>query len=297
MVDSDMVIEWWVAAAVYNFAEKGRVELSRDVKKLFFGRVDVGPMRDENSGPGTMEVGEAFQAGTKYRRGMLPRGGLRFELPPREKEYPGSERVALPAPRVTGGPPLWRVVAERRSVRSFAEEALSLEEASQALWAATGVTALAGNFAFRAAPSAGALYPVETYLVARLVEDLSPGVYHYHVRDHALELVGGGEGSAVELARAALDQRMVARAAASVVWTAVIGRSAWKYAQRAYRYVYLDAAHVAQNFMLAATGLGLGTCGIGAFYDDEVNRVVGVDGVEETALYICVVGRPARKRR
>ncbi len=96
---------------------------------------------------------------------------------------------------------------------------------------------------------------------------------------------------APELGAAALDQNMVTEAPLTIIWTAVVERSAWKYLQRAYRYIYLDTAHIAENLMLAATAMGLGTCGIGAIYDEEVNALLGVDGEAETALYLCVVGK------
>jgi SagB-type dehydrogenase family enzyme len=94
-----------------------------------------------------------------------------------------------------------------------------------------------------------------------------------------------------EAARAARDQEMLASAGVVFLWTAIFARSAWKYGERAYRYVYLDAGHIAQNVALAAVALGLGTCQIAAFYDNEVNALVGVDGVEESTVYMSSVGR------
>ena len=95
-----------------------------------------------------------------------------------------------------------------------------------------------------------------------------------------------------EVAAAALDQPVAADAAAVFVWTAVFGRSRWKYRERAYRYVYLDAGHIAAHVSLAAVALGLATCQLAAFYDDELNALVGVDGRTEGAVYLTVVGRP-----
>jgi SagB-type dehydrogenase family enzyme len=135
------------------------------------------------------------------------------------------------------------------------------------------------------------LYPVETYLVVNSVETIKPGVYHYAVPDHALEQLKAGDYSA-EIARAALDQEMAQRANVVFVWTGVFGRSKWKYKQRAYRYVYLDAGHIAQNLALAAEALGLGSCQIAALYDEEANDLLGVDGEEESTIYMTSVGRP-----
>ena len=92
------------------------------------------------------------------------------------------------------------------------------------------------------------------------------------------------------MAQAALDQEICAEAPVVFVWSAIFNRSKWKYKQRAYRYVYLDAGHIAENLALSATSIGLGSCQIGAFFDDEVNRIIEVDGVEESAIYLSVVG-------
>jgi SagB-type dehydrogenase family enzyme len=144
----------------------------------------------------------------------------------------------------------------------------------------------------RAAPSAGALYPIETYVVVNAVSGIEPGVYHYGPERHELDLIRVGDFGP-EFARAALDQRMAARASVVFAWTAVFERSKWKYKQRAYRYVYLDAGHIAQNVALAAVALGLGSCQIAAIYDDEANALLQVDGSSESTLYMTVVGRPA----
>ncbi len=124
------------------------------------------------------------------------------------------------------------------------------------------------------------------------MEGFDPGLYHYDVRGHALERIREGDLRA-ELAAAAMDQRFIMKAAVVLVWTAVFDRAKWKYRQRAYRYVYLDAGHIAQNTALAAAALGLGSCQIAALYDDEVNAVLGVDGTAESAVYMTSIGRPA----
>jgi SagB-type dehydrogenase family enzyme len=157
------------------------------------------------------------------------------------------------------------------------------------LWASTGIQRTERDYEFRTVPSAGALYPIETYVVANNVEDLEKAVYHYNIRTHSLEELNTGDFGE-EMAHAALGQKMCADAAVVLVWTAMFDRSKWKYAQRAYRYVYLDAGHIAQNLALSATSIGLGSCQIGAFFDDEVNQIIGADGVEESVLYLSVVG-------
>jgi SagB-type dehydrogenase family enzyme len=177
-------------------------------------------------------------------------------------------------------------------MRRFRDAPLQETALSQLLWAAQGITRADQGFRFRTAPSAGALYPVETYLVVHAVEGIDPGVYHYAVGSHELEQLRAGDFRA-EVAQAALDQDIAYWASVVFIWTAVFGRSKWKYGQRAYRYVYLDAGHVAQNLALGAVALGLGSCQIAALYDEEVNALVNVDGAEESAVYMTAVGPPA----
>jgi SagB-type dehydrogenase family enzyme len=157
------------------------------------------------------------------------------------------------------------------------------------------VTGRHGNTLFRAAPSAGGLYPVETYLFLRAVEGYEPGIYHFRPHVFDLELLKKGDYS-MELAQAALGQMMMVRSQVVFIWSAVVERSKWKYGQRAYRYIYLDAGHIGQNLYLAAEALGLGACTIGAIFDDQVNNIIGVDGLEETAVYMATVGWPKKRR-
>jgi SagB-type dehydrogenase family enzyme len=122
---------------------------------------------------------------------------------------------------------------------------------------------------------------------------LQQGIYHFRPYAFDLELLKSGDFSR-DLAQAALGQDMVAHAQATFIWTAVVERSKWKYRQRAYRYIYLDAGHIAQNLYLAGTASGLGICGVGALFDDAVNSLIGVDGREETIVYMATVGWPAK---
>ena len=239
----------------------------------------------------TERIGDQFQMETKYKRNKLPGGGLDWaNRPDTHKRYPEAPRVALPRPQAAGGAGLWDVLGQRRSVRRFQGVPLTQAELSQLLWAAQGITLRTQGRAFRTAPSAGALYPVETYLVIHAVADIEPGLYHYAVEMHELERLRAGDYR-LEVAHAALDQGIAAQANVVFVWTAVFPRSKWKYRQRAYRYVYLDAGHIAENVALAAVALGLGNCQVAALYDDEANALLGVDGEEESTIYMTVVGR------
>ena len=198
--------------------------------------------------------------------------------------------IRLPKPQREGGAPAWTVIQKRRSQREFTEEPISLAQLSQLLWAIQGITHTEFGYAFRACPSAGALYPIETYLVVNNVKGLEPGLYHFYIPENLLEVLAQGSFGR-DLARAALDQDMVRTAAVVFLWTAVVQRSKWKYRERGYRYIYLDAGHIGQNLYLAASALDLGSCTIGALFDEEVNQVIGVDGKDETIVYMGAVGK------
>jgi len=236
-------------------------------------------------------AGDRFQRETKHRRDRLIGRYMDWDKKPETyKGYPGRPRLFLPKPS-SPGMPLDLALHRRKSVRSFETEPLTQDHLSYLLWACTGITRRERGFEFRTAPSAGGLYPIETYVVVNNVEDVAPGIYHYHIPDHALELVRKG-ALGPEVGRSALDQDLCAKAPLVLIWTGIFERSRWKYDQRAYRYVYLDAGHLAQNLALAAVALDLGSCQIAATYDDEVNELLGVDGEEESVLYLSVVGRP-----
>jgi len=238
------------------------------------------------------DVGDEFQQQTKYRPDRMG-GGLRRDLRPElYKTYPDSAKVALPSFAPSRRMTLDETLHERRSIRVFRPKPLSLGQLGYLLWAATGIQRTERDYEFRTAPSAGALYPLETYVVANQVRDLEPGIYHYGIPDHQLERIRTGSLGR-QIAAAALGQDMCAAAPAVFVWTAIFARSTWKYGQRAYRYIYLDAGHIAENLALAAASLGLGTCQIGALFDDEVNKLLDVDGAQESVIYMSVVGLPA----
>jgi SagB-type dehydrogenase family enzyme len=235
-------------------------------------------------------VGDNFQQETKYQKHRMPSKPLDWaSRPPLYKHYPDSQTVILPDIPAVPDAALYDVLRNRKSVRAYDSHPLSKESLSYLLWASTGISRNEDGYAFRTAPSAGALYPIETYLVINHIKEIASGVYHYHIQDHCLELLKEG-GYGVETAAAALGQQMCAEAAVVFIWTGIFQRMKWKYGQRAYRYIYLDAGHIAENLALAATSLGLGSCQIGALFDDEVNRIIEVDGNQESVVYMSVVG-------
>ena len=235
-------------------------------------------------------VGEEFQENTKHSRERLLGGYLDWSNKPETfKNYPSAKIISLSQVFPAESLSVVEVLKRRRSVRSFSSKPLSIDDLSFLLWASTGVQRREHGYEFRTVPSAGALYPVETYLVANNVERLEKGLYHYRIGAHVLEALKTGDFGG-KIAHAALEQKMCINAQVVLIWTAIFERSKWKYAQRAYRYVYLEAGHMAQNLAVAATGIGLGSCQIGAFFDNEVNQIIGVDGKAETAIYLSVIG-------
>ncbi len=218
-------------------------------------------------------------------------GGIfsaRPEKPPLYKNYPGARVIKLLKPTYQGLP-LEVAIIKRRSLRDYAEEPITQAQLSQLLFAAQGITGKMFDQSLRAAPSAGALYPIETYLVIHRVKDLSRGIYHYAVRDHALELVKAGDFRKA-LVKAGLNQEMLGDAGVTFVLTAVFDRLRHKYGERAYRYAYLEAGHISQNISLQSVSLGLGSVTVGAFIDEALNAIVEVDGRQEAALYLHAVG-------
>lgn len=198
-----------------------------------------------------------------------------------------TDRISLPAPRQDSGFSLERALHERRSVREFGKTALTQEEVSQLLWAAQGITSRDG---LRTAPSAGALYPLELYLVAGNVQKLDPGIYKYVPPGHKLKKIMAGDQRR-ELAAAALNQDCVANAAAMLVFTAVERRTTRKYGSRGVRYMHIEVGHAAQNVFLQATALGLGAVVVGAFDDDRLRELLKLpEG--EAPLYLMPLGRP-----
>ena len=194
----------------------------------------------------------------------------------------GKKTIKLAQPKKKGDVSLEECIEKRRSKRRFTSENLTMEEISQLLWSMQGITD--ERRGFRAAPSAGALYPLELYVVK---ED---GLFHYEPNNHVLERLKG-EDLRVPLSQAALGQQWVAAAPVDIVVCAVFERVSSKYGKRGTRYTHIEAGHAAQNLHLEAVALGLGSVPVGAFRDAEVNRVLSIPSDHEP-LYILPVGHP-----
>ncbi len=240
----------------------------------------------------TGAIGLDYLRETRYSRENLRAEPLvQYPRSPLYKTYPPeTQRLPLPSVPKSLQKNFWECVKERRSQRDYVEQPISQEELAGLLWASQGITAVQHNFAFRAAPSAGALYPVETYVAVHRVEEIPPGIWHFQVQQFALELVTPGDFRR-SLVLAGLNQQFLGTAAVVFIWTGLLGRSLWKYRQRAVRYLFMDAGHICGNLQLAATALGLGCCPVAAFFDAEVEAIVHADPKEEVAVYLAAVGK------
>jgi SagB-type dehydrogenase family enzyme len=235
--------------------------------------------------------GDDFQQKSKYVRNYLPQHRLDWSKKPEQyKTYPNAiKTIKLPDPEFSKEIGFWQVIEGRRSTRKFSNVSITNLQLNLLLFGMTGLTRKFPQFAFRTVPSAGGLFPIEVYPIINNVEGLNQGIYHYNILTHSLEMLREGDSRA-EIAKGCLDQKMAYNSAVNFVWTAMIERSKWKYLQRCYRYIYLDAGHIGQNFYLIAEALGLGACTIGAIYDDELNKLLDIDGMNETTIYVGVVG-------
>lgn len=194
--------------------------------------------------------------------------------------------IELPEPRLKSDTSVEEALFKRRSVREYSNVALSLEEVSQLLWAAQGITADSGG---RTAPSAGGLYPLEVYLEVGNVGSLNRGVYKYRPEGHELFKIKN-EDVRGRLTEAALGQAWVRDSAINIVIATVYEITTVKYGERGIRYVHMEAGHTAQNVYLQATALNLGTVTVGAFHDDQVKNILGMSA-DEVPLYVIPVGR------
>lgn len=210
------------------------------------------------------------------------------------------EFISLPAPKYDSDISVEEALTNRRSVRTYTKEALTLSEISQVLWAAQGITKKEkAPPAFweerewpgglRTAPSAGALYPLKIYLCVSMVENLDSGLYLYQPGEHTIKLIMKGD-LRNEISNAALGQACIQSAPASVVIAAIYERTAVKYGDRAERYVHIETGHVGQNIYLQAVSLNLGTVMVGAFRDENVKSVLDLPQSEQP-LAIMPLGK------
>lgn len=238
-------------------------------------------------------IGEKFHYDTGFDEYGAVSDNLKFgDSLPLYKTYPNCAKILLPHVEFDGLS-LETAIQLRQSIRSFKDSSISLPDLSLLFRAACGIMRHSPDEmnSRRSVPSGGALYPLEIYVVTENVDDLDAGLYHYQVSDHSLEKIRDGSLSD-EIHAAANGQACVGHSPATIILTARFARSTHKYADRGYRYTYIEAGAACQNIYLQATSLELGTVAVGAFNDVALNDLLRIDGRDEAALLIMPVGWP-----
>ena len=271
--------------AEYDFMEGSFIEQIEEIKKDRAKAEDIGP---------------EFVRLTRYLYGKTSAQQEGVPRPNAIKTIPG-ESIALPAVGTLEKPKisLYDAINNRRSLRQYSDESLSMEELSFLLWASFWArdfkTSERHEFTMRNVPSAGARHPLECYLMINRVEGIKPGLYHYHPIRHMLVRLERDEDIAEQVYEAAMRQEMVAKSAVTFIVSAIPERTAWRYSQRAYRYFYLDAGHVGQNISLACEAIGAGACMIGAYQDEAMDDVIQANGKDEFVIYAFSVGKKPKQ--
>ncbi|WP_321211720.1 SagB/ThcOx family dehydrogenase [Methanothermobacter sp. DP] len=182
-------------------------------------------------------------------------------------------------------------IRNRKSRRSYTDRPLKLEELSFLLWATQGIRMVAGHSAFRTVPSAGCRHTFETYLAVFNVEGLEVGLYRYIPSVHRLLVEYLDDNLSQRIVEASFNQRFTGESAVTFIWTTIPYRMEWRYGLAAHRVILIDAGHVCQNLYLACEAIGAGTCAVAAYDQEYLDEVLGVDGVDEFAIYMAPVGK------
>jgi SagB-type dehydrogenase family enzyme len=240
-------------------------------------------------------IGKEFMERTKFRYLGRSDQSMGYPQPPLEVEAQDADRIIdLPQPadiqvKDVG---LREAIEKRTSIRSYSSKPLSMDELSYLLWCTQGVKEVVRDAAtFRTVPSAGARHALETYILANNVQGLEKGLYRFLPIEHKIIAIDMGKDIADKIRRGCLDQSFVKTSAATFIWSAVAYRMKWRYGERGYRYMHLDAGHACQNLYLSAEAIDCGVCAIAAFQDEEINSVLGIDGEEEFVIYVATVGK------
>ena len=240
-------------------------------------------------------IGKNFIEQTYYE--ALEQSDQQKDLPqpPLQEEFDKSAKlIDLPNPESLDLSPVdfKQLVYDRRSLRKYGKTPLTLEELSYLLWCCQGVKKVVpGKATFRTVPSAGARHAFETYLLVNNVENLNPGLYKFLALEHKLILMSAPENVADKITEGCLGQNFVKTCGVTFIWTANVYRMAWRYGQRGYRYLHLDAGHVCQNLYLAAETINCGACGIAAFDDEKLNFILKLDGENKFVIYLATAGK------
>jgi len=242
-----------------------------------------------------MNIGLEFLEKTKYQYLSESAQKQGVPQPPLERPLPDKiSPIALPDPADIKIPSmdLREAIEKRSSLRRFSQTELSLEELSYLLWLTQGVKNVTDRPATeRTVPSAGSRHAFETYMLINRVGNLEPGVYRYAALKHFIYLVNREAGVNETLTAACKGQSHIRTSAVTFFWVADMSRMTWRYCERAYRYVFLDAGHICQNLYLAAESIQCGVCGIAAYDDDLLNAALGVNGKDTVTLYAATIGK------
>jgi SagB-type dehydrogenase family enzyme len=244
--------------------------------------------------------GQEFMIKTRYRNlSPSPQNSGTLPQPPLELPLPeGAPLIALPRPAEFNVPAmdLRAAIEARRTIRAYSETPLSLEELSYLLWVSQGVKRISSRpSTARTVPSAGARHAFETYLLVNRVTGLECGLYRYAAIENGLLRMETPGDIAERVKQDCLEQSQITNSAVTFIWVAVVERMYWRYVERGYRYLHLDAGHVCQNLALGAEQLGCGICPIAAFDDELLNATLGLDGEDMFVVYLASLGKKKEK--
>jgi len=239
-------------------------------------------------------IGKEFMEKTKFQHLDRSDQSRNLPQPPFEMEYDASRPIReLPMPEniKIRSFDLRQAIEGRRSIRRYSQEPLTIEELSYLLWVTQGVVHITPGATFRNVPSAGARHALETYLLINNVRDVPDGIYRFLSIEHKLVEINTDPDIADRVMQGCLEQDFIMKSAVSFIWVADAYRMKWRYGERGYRYLHLDAGHACQNLYLSAGSVDCGVCAIGAFSDDDMNDLLDLDGVERFVIYIATVGK------
>ena len=240
-------------------------------------------------------IGKEFMEKTKYKYLEESDQDKGLPQPPLELGYEANS-VLIDLPPVENinikSIDLRKVIESRKSLRKYSKTALNIEELSYLLWSTQGVKQVVSRPAtIRTVPSAGARHAIETYLLINKVDGIKPGLYRYIALSHKLMEVNLDPEIDEKISNSCLRQDFIKNSAVTFIWTADVYRMKWRYGERGYRYLHLDAGHICQNLYLSAEAIDSGVCAIAAFDDDEINGLIGLDGENQFVLYVATLGK------
>lgn len=239
-----------------------------------------------------MGIGNEFIRQTRYT-GPVQTDEMRgVPSPPIENEFSGTI-IPLPNPDAGAIKPIDLSVAieSRESIRNYENTPLSIEELSYLLWCTQGVKWILDDCTFRTVPSAGARHAISTYLYLARVKGQKPGLYRYLALDHSLGVISHEDTLPRLMLSAGFNQHCISEAAVCFIWVADSYRMTWRYGERGFRDIFLEAGHICQNLYLSSQAAGCGVCAVGAFHDDDLHQILDIDGIKKFVLYMATVGK------